>query len=126
MPDQIGAQLTQPDLRGRLVFDHLPTELQRAEDATAAADRDRERWSSWWTPAVWAVTTETEVADAIRQATTALKIAGWDGNGRIRPATATERDLLAHLGYQLPSELYTVVIPGPIRSRTWPQLETAN
>ena len=41
MTDQIGVQLPQPDPRGWLVFDHLPADLQRAEDARAAADADR-------------------------------------------------------------------------------------
>ena len=39
--NEIGPQFDQPDPRGWLVFAHLPPELQRREDATAAADRDR-------------------------------------------------------------------------------------
>lgn len=42
-PTEIGTQLPQPDrLRGWLVFDHLPAELQRIEDQTRWADM-RER-----------------------------------------------------------------------------------
>jgi hypothetical protein len=43
-----------------------------------------------------------------------------------RPATETERALLAHLGYVLPEELVTVVRyrTRGVRNRTWPQLET--
>jgi len=42
-----------------------------------------------------------------------------------RPATDTERTLLAHLGYQLPDELVTVVRyrTRGVRNRRWPQLE---
>jgi len=42
-----------------------------------------------------------------------------------RPATDTERALLAHLGYQLPDELITVVRyrSRGCRNRRWPQLE---
>ena len=43
MTDQIGAQLPQPDPRGWLVFDHLPADLQNAEDSRAAADYDRSK-----------------------------------------------------------------------------------
>ncbi len=39
MPDTIGNQLPQPDrIRGWLVFDHLPADLQKAEDSTRFAD----------------------------------------------------------------------------------------
>jgi hypothetical protein len=55
-------------------------------------------------------------------------IAAFDASrGRVRfarPATATERILLGHLGYKLPEQLTTEVhVSGGIRSRTWPQLE---
>lgn len=40
----------------------------------------------------------------------------------LRPATGTERALLAHLGYDLPADLKTHVRPGPVRVRTWPTL----
>ena len=42
-----------------------------------------------------------------------------------RPATDTERILLAHLGYELPAELKTVVKyrTRGVRHRSWPQLE---
>ncbi|BBX33935.1 hypothetical protein MMAG44476_23127 [Mycolicibacterium mageritense DSM 44476 = CIP 104973] len=44
---------------------------------------------------------------------------------RDRPATDTERALLAHLGYALPGELTTRVqwLSNGVRRRTWPQLE---
>ena len=43
---------------------------------------------------------------------------------RTRPATPTERALLAHLGYTLPAELETRVqwLTNGVRRRTWPQL----
>lgn len=41
MTDAIGPQKPQPDPRGWLVFDHLPPDLQAAEDATAHADYER-------------------------------------------------------------------------------------
>jgi hypothetical protein len=43
-----------------------------------------------------------------------------------RPATDTERALLAHLGYTLPDELVTVVRyrTRGVRHRRWPQLES--
>lgn len=42
-----------------------------------------------------------------------------------RPATDTERTLLAHLGYTLPDELFTAVtfLTTGVRNRRWPQLE---
>ncbi len=42
-----------------------------------------------------------------------------------RPATPTERKLLAHLGYTVPADLTTTVTyrSGGVRTRTWPQLE---
>jgi hypothetical protein len=89
-----GPQYDQPDARGWLVFHGLPDDVQRAEDATQAADvelanRDCKLW-------------------------------------RERPATDTERALLAHLGYELPDELLTRVQwrHGTLRERRWPQLET--
>lgn len=41
-----------------------------------------------------------------------------------RPATATERALLAHLGYELPEVLHTRVqwLTDGVRRRTWPQI----
>jgi hypothetical protein len=81
------------DPRGWLVFAHLPRDLQRFEDQRQVADSDRDR--SRFT----------------------------------RPATDTERLLLSHLGYDLTAydtdnELLThVTYLGPVRRRTWPQLE---
>lgn len=122
---EIGAH--RPDeKRGLLVFDGLPPDLQNAEDTTAAADLDRERNRSWWSLAVWGVDTTAEVDQSYQDATNALTRAGWNGWGRLRPATTAERTLLTHLGYELPDTLYTVVRPGPIRHRLWPQLENTN
>lgn len=44
---------------------------------------------------------------------------------RTRPATATERALLEHLGYVLLAELTTRVqwLSDGVRNRSWPQLE---
>jgi hypothetical protein len=41
-----------------------------------------------------------------------------------RPASATERALLAHLGYELPTTLHTRVqwLSDGVRRRTWPQI----
>ena len=43
-----------------------------------------------------------------------------------RPATAAERTLLQHLGFELPDELITHVSYKSlsVRNRRWPQLET--
>ncbi|QRY53387.1 hypothetical protein [Mycolicibacterium septicum] len=52
--NDIGAQLPQPDPRGWLVFDHLPKDLQDAEDARQDADATRARrdhWGVWSRPA---------------------------------------------------------------------------
>ena len=45
-----------------------------------------------------------------------------------REATPTERALLAHLGYELPDELVTVVRyrTRGVRHRSWPALETTS
>jgi hypothetical protein len=84
------------DRRGWLMFDALPDDLQNAEDSTQAADRQRVRDH---------------------------ELATWNF---VRPATATERRLLTHLGYTLPAtELKTHVVwltPG-VRNRSWPQLQ---
>jgi hypothetical protein len=91
----IGQQYVQPDARGWLVFHGLHPDLQKAEDATQAADHayqrqtGRRRWS--------------------------------------RPATPTERLLLAHLGYTLPEGLLATHIDyttDSLRRRTWPTLES--
>lgn len=45
-----------------------------------------------------------------------------------RPATATERQLLGALGYQVPAGLTTVVeyLSATVRCRRWPTLEARN
>jgi hypothetical protein len=81
------------DIRGWLAFDPLPDGIQRAEDATLAADHTAQHWLH---------------------------------HVRHRPATDTERALLAHLGYVVPAELETRVeyLTATVRNRRWPQLET--
>lgn len=81
------------DPRGWLTFAFLPANLQRLEDQRQVADYDR-------------------------------------GRARFtRQATDTECLLLTHLGYDVTvfdddHPLFThVTYPGPVRQRTWPQLE---
>jgi len=42
-----------------------------------------------------------------------------------RPATSTEHELLMHLGYTPPGDLYTIVTnrSGGLRTRVWPQIQ---
>jgi hypothetical protein len=103
-PQRIG------DRRGWLVFEYLPDDLQRAEDATQAADYER-RGS--------ATTQRQHEYDPARGQTV------WYFT---RPATPAERTLLEHLGYTLPAELTTRVefLTETLRQRRWPQLETTN
>ncbi|MBO0680338.1 hypothetical protein JRC04_22970 [Mycolicibacterium sp. S2-37] len=87
------------DKRGLLTFEWLPADLQNAEDATQAADHERFG--------------QRAERDAI-------------GRGAFRrPATPAERALLQHLGYSLPTQLWTLVnYPSAgIRYRRWSQLE---
>ncbi|MDT5076775.1 MAG: hypothetical protein QOJ80_1412 [Mycobacterium sp.] len=83
------------DPRGWLLFDSMPPDLQTAEDARLAADREHIR--------------ENHGAPAF-----------------LRTATATERTLLEHLGYDLPDLLLTRVhwLSSGVRNRRWPALET--
>lgn len=93
--------------RGWLVFEYLPPDLQRAEDATQERDY-------CWAPEAqrYDKTTDSWYAD--------------------RGATDTEKTLLAHLGYTVPAEgdpnypLRTRVswVTSTLRKRTWPALET--
>lgn len=108
MSDTIGRQKPD-DIRGWLTFEHLPDGLQRAEDATQAADRDHAgrpptHQSVHFSPPNDAVLTHSRFT---------------------RPATGTERTLLQHLGFVLPEDLQTQVhwISAGVRQRTWPQLE---
>ena len=94
----VGPQLAQPDPRGWLVFGWLPENLQKAEDATQFADYERFR--------------ERASGDAL-------------GRGAFhRAATSTERQLLQHLGYELPEHVHTYVtyLTNGVRHRYWPQL----
>jgi hypothetical protein len=97
-PNSIGPH--RPDsVRGWLVFEWLPPDLQAAEDATAEADYRRVRMMG------------SVAAPMMRGPLT-------------RPATPTERLLLEHLGLELPERLATwVSYPSPgVRRRTWPVL----
>jgi hypothetical protein len=90
----IGAQRPN-DPRGWLLFDSLPDDLQRAEDATLYADHQR-----------------------IREDVLLPYIFN-------RAATDTERTLLTHLGYDLPGDLQTRVcwLSYGVRNRRWLELE---
>ncbi|MCT1352232.1 hypothetical protein [Gordonia sp. p3-SID1431] len=98
MSDEIGRHIGhRDDPRGVLAFDHLPDDLQKAEDSTAVADRDtfpdrRRSGGLWLRPYVE------------------------------RPATDTERLLLAHLGYVVPEQLITRIRNAGMRHRCWPQI----
>lgn len=97
-PNEIGEH--RPDnVRGWLVFSHLPKALQDAEDATQEADFRRARIIG------------SVAAPMVRGPVT-------------RPATPTERILLEHLGLELPERLATwVSFPSAgVRRRTWPVL----
>lgn len=87
-PNAIGNRISDRH-RGWLVFDHLPPDLQRAEDATHYRDIHDER-------------------DCFN-----------------RPATDTERTLLAHLGFTVPEQLSTHIdhVTVGIVRRRWPALE---
>lgn len=97
MTDSIGAQRLD-DRRGWLVFESLPDDLARAEDATLGADHERMPRSDGGLAAF------------------------------TRPATATERRLLDHLGYALPANLATQVrwLTNGLRLRRWPTLENGS
>lgn len=116
MTDHIGAQYPQPDPRGWLVFDGLPDDLQRAEDATQTADYERAQ----------AHIDATLRAQGIRRVYSFDQYHGRKVWAILRPATPTERILLEHLGYTLPDTLETRVqsLTETARRRTWPQLET--
>lgn len=104
----VGAQYPQPDRRGWLVFEHLPNDLQNAEDATQAADYQRRASHA----TQWAIETDPDTRKSL-----------WFFT---RPATDTERALLGHLGYTVPPDLKTRVQfhTETLRQRRWPALET--
>lgn len=83
------------DPRGWLVFEGLPNDMQRAEDSALAADHAR-------------ITEDTLVPTTFD-----------------RPATPTEKTLLAHLGFDIPPGLITRVrwLSYGVRTRRWPDLE---
>jgi hypothetical protein len=84
------------DPRGWLLFESLPDDLARAEDATLAADHQRIRREDVLVPYVFN-----------------------------RAATDTEATLLAYLWYELPGDLQTRVtwLSYGVRNRSWPELE---
>ncbi|MCZ0732215.1 hypothetical protein [Mycolicibacterium iranicum] len=103
MTDTIGAQRV-GDRRGWLVFEHLPDDLQNAEDTTQAHDF------------TWRGNQLLREYDPAR---------GHVVRFFNRPATLAERTLLTHLGHELPETLYTRVeyLTETLRQRRWPQLE---
>lgn len=76
----------------------------------------------------------TRLPDAVQRAEDATAYADHENRhwrasvARTRPATPTERALLAHLGYTLPDDLETRVewLSSGVRNRRWPQLEVTN
>ena len=102
-------QLPQPDPRGWLALTGLPEDLQRAEDSTLAADAQRHD-----NPHGTGIRLE-RVASAERGIVRCYR----------RPATPTERHLLAELGHEVPDDLDTYVnhITRGLRHRFWPALE---
>jgi len=128
------------DPRGALVFEGpLPDQLQRDEDSTQNADRERGRLGPFFgaeslqqrSAGVYALNNNgawvpdtVELRDAAEDA--GLTRIGWIGwRSFFRDATDAEYQLLEHLGYEdLPALLYTTVSyrsPG-VRHRSWPQL----
>ncbi|MDX1883050.1 hypothetical protein [Mycolicibacterium sp. 120270] len=97
------------DPRGLLLFEWLPDDLQRHEDATQAHDFSRGIGGP-----------------DVRRAFEFDPFHGRRVWAFYRTATPTERLLLEHLGYELPAELETRVqyITETLRRRTWPALET--
>lgn len=119
IPD-VGEPLQDNGARGWLAFTSLPDDLQNAEDSTLAADRSR--WDDGWSTGrglVWK-RIKTVVPGIRREGVepTPTWVRVFD-----RPATDTERMLLAHLGYELPDDLTTrVTLFAAVRNRRWPQL----
>lgn len=98
------------DPRGWLVFEYLPENLQRDEDSRLAADHD------WFHAGL-----NHHLDD--QTGTLAPHLARGNTSWR-RHATPAERALLEHLGYALPTELWTFVAfrTDNVRRRTWPQI----
>ncbi|MGU3651627.1 hypothetical protein [Mycolicibacterium sp. A43C] len=116
----IGEPLQDNGSRGLLAFTALPAELQRREDSTLAADRAR--WDAGWSTGQGLTWKRIKTAvpgirrEGVEPAPTWVR--AFD-----RAATNTERELLQHLGYELPDDLVTrVTFFGPVRNRRWPQL----
>lgn len=105
-------QLPQPDPRGWLALTGLPDDLRDAEDATQAADA--ERHANAYSLGI--------VFEFIPSAEQGLVRCFR------RPATDTEKRLLADLGHHVPDDLETLVhhLTRGTRHRFWPQLEKEN
>lgn len=116
----VGEPLQDDHVRGMATFTALPDDLQRFEDATLAADRSR--WDAGWSTGhglTWK-RIKTVVPGIRREGVepTPTWVRVFD-----RPATDTERVLLAHLGYEPPDDLVTrVTFYAAVRNRRWPQL----
>jgi hypothetical protein len=128
----VGPQLARAadgtDPRGVLVFEYLPSDLQNAEDSTQAADFTRSRLGAgggWYREI--SKRNDTIAARDDAQAAGAPRLRWLSWLAFLRDATPAERELLAHLGRDVPEGLlYTrVSFPSPgVRNRRWPQLET--
>lgn len=88
----IGPQKPQPDQRGILTFDHLPPDVQRAEDATKVSDYD------------WLMVTGQTVRS---RPATEIERALLEHLGYVLPEKLTTK--VEH-------------VTASIRRRTWPQL----
>lgn len=133
MTPSVGPQLRRAadgtDPRGVLVFESLPADLQAAEDSTQAADFSRSRLGpggSWYREISKRADTVEARDDAQAAGAPRLRWLSW--LAFLRDATPAERELLAHLGHDVPdaTELFytRVSFPTPgVRNRSWPQLE---
>lgn len=115
-----------PDPRGWLGMAELTAQQQRAEDATLAADLDRAE-TGWADPATGPGDDDPDTTPDRRLR---WQYADSAEQGRVRcfhrPATPTERELLAALGHVVPDNLDTYVHyhSRGVRHRFWPDLET--
>jgi hypothetical protein len=72
----------------------------------------------------------TSLPDAVQRAEDATAMADYENRHfravvtRTRPASATEKALLTHLGHQVPANLTTTVrwLSNGVRNRSWPKL----
>jgi hypothetical protein len=100
-----------------MTIENMPAQLERA-----ASGSDPRGWLAFSAP----------LPDDLARAEDSTAVADKDRRrllsprGHQRPATDAERQLLEHLGHDLPDELVTKVSwpSQSCRRRTWPQLET--